>query len=202
MKNELFLFLALSTGITTLTAQNLKADYSVSARQFNVVMLQLSGNSVVQGSGTDEVRVKSAVFSKGKVWGWRFPADRPSLKISHHYVGDTLYISTPDHFRPGIIGISTYTESLENTVSVPSGKKLIIHGSGYLSIEDNFSQLEQSGSGTVSLSIRQSEVSRLKCKAVKRLLVDGAAKTSEYELNGRGSEQYQLYADVIKVNFK
>jgi len=202
MKNVLFLFLAMSTGITTLTAQNLKADYSVSARQFNVVMLQLSGNSVVQGSGTEEVRVKTSLFTSGKIWGWRFPADRPPLKITHHYSGDTLFITTPGQFRPGIIGISTYSESLENMISIPSGKKLIIQGSGNLSIEDNFSRVEQSGSGTVALSISQPEVNRLTCKAVKRLLIDGNVRTGEYELNGRGLEQYQLNADVIKVNFK
>jgi len=142
MKKVLFLFLALSTGFTTLPAQNLKADFSVPAGQFKVVLLQLSGNSVVQGSGSDEVRVKSSLFTRGKIWGWRFPADRPPFKVTHHYSGDTLYISTPGRFSPGIIGISTYSESLENTISIPSGKKLIIQGTGNLSIEDNVRPLE------------------------------------------------------------
>jgi len=136
MKNLLFLLMAVCTGITTLPAQQLKADYSVSARQSNVVVLQLSGNSAVQASGSEEVRVKSSLFVSGKVWGWKFPADRPPLRIMHHFSGDTLYISTPVQFHPGVIGISTYSESFDNTISIPSGKKLIIHGSGNLTIED------------------------------------------------------------------
>jgi hypothetical protein len=202
MKNLFFLFMAVCTGITTLSAQQLKADYSVPATKFNVVVLQLSGNSAVQASGSEEVKVKSSLFASGKVWGWKFPADRPPLEIMHHFSGDTLYISTPDQFNPGVIGISTYSESLDNTISIPSGKKLIILGSGNLSIEDDFSQAEQSGSGTVSLAVSMTEVSGLKCKARKQLLIDGKVKSGEYELNGKGSDHYQLNADVIKINFK
>ena len=100
MKNLLFLLMAVCTGITTLPAQQLKADYSIG--------------------------------------GWKFPAERPPLRIMHHFSGDTLYITTPGQFHPGVIGISTYSESLDNTISIPSGKKLIIHGSGNLTIEDYF----------------------------------------------------------------
>jgi hypothetical protein len=202
MKVLFFLLMAVCTGIATLSAQQLKADYSVSAKQSNVIVLELSGNSAIQASGSEEVRVKSSLFVSGKVWGWKFPADRPPLRIMHHFSGDTLFISTPGQFHPGAIGISTYSESLDNTISIPSGRKLIIHGSGNLSIEDNFSQVEQSGSGTVSLAVSMTEVSGLKCKARKRLLIDGEVKSGEYELNGKGSEHYQLNADVIQVNFK
>ena len=202
MKSLFFLLMAICTGMCTLSAQQLKADYSVSATQVNVVALQLSDNSTVQASGNEEVRVKSSLFASGKVWGWKFPANRPPLKIMHHVSGDTLYISTPDQFCPGIVGISTYSESLDNTISIPSGKKLIIHGSGNLSIEDNFSRVEQSGSGTVSLAVNMTELSGLECKARVRLFIDGKVKSGEYELNGRGSEHYELNADVIKVKFQ
>jgi len=202
MKILLFLFMAVSTGITTLSAQQLKADYSVPATKINVVVLQLSGNSVVQASGNEEVRVKSSLFARGKVWGWKFPADRPPLEIMHHISGDTLYISTPGQFHPAVVGISTYSESLDNMISIPSEKKLIIHGSENLSIEDNFCLVEQSGSGTVSLAVSMTEVNNLKCKSRVRLSIDGKMRSGEYELNGKGFEQYQLNADVIKVNFK
>jgi hypothetical protein len=202
MKTLFFLLMAVCTGMCTLSAQQLKADYSVPAAQFNVVVLELTGNSAVLASRNEEVRVKSSLFARGKVWGWKFPADKPPLRILHHVSGDTLYISTPDQFHPAVVGISTYSESLDNTISIPSGKKLIIHGSENLSIEDNFSRVEQSGSGTVSLSVSMTEVSGLKCKARVRLLIDGKLKSGEYELNGKGLEHYQLNADVIKVNFK
>jgi len=202
MKILFFLLMAVCTGMCTLSAQQLKADYSVPAAQFNVVVLGLSGNSAVQASGNEEVRVKSSLFASGKVWGWKFPAERPPLKIMHHVSGDTLYINTPGQFHPAVVGISTYSESLDNTISIPSGKKLIIHGSVNLSIEDNFSRVEQSDSGTVSLTVSRTAVSGLKCKARKQLLIDGKVKSGEYELNGAGSGHYQLNADVIKVNFK
>jgi hypothetical protein len=202
MKILFFLFMAVCTGITTLSAQQLKADYSVSATQFNVVVLQLSGNSTVQASGNEEVRVKSSLFASGKVWGWKFPADRPPLKIMQHVSGDTLYISTPEQFHPAVVGISTYSESIDNMISTPSDRNVIIHGSGNLNIEDNFSRVEQSGSGTVSLDVSMTAVGGLKCKARQRLVIDGKVKSGEYELNGKGSEHYQLNADVIKVNFK
>ena len=65
-------------------------------------------------------------MTRGKVWGWKFPAERPDFKICRKESRDTLYITTPERYEPNTIGINTYSESIENGLEIPSGKKIVI----------------------------------------------------------------------------
>lgn len=201
MKKITFTTIALIIGFIS-NAQVAKTNFSRSLTGINVIVLTLSGNTSVQGSVGDDLRVNSFLQTKGDIWGWKFPEKRPEFKIEPVISRDTLYITTPAVYTPATIGVSTYSEHIENVIQIPTGKKLIVRQAKKLSVEDDFKYLSILNADNLSVVIHKSKIMRLKCEAFKSVKINSGEVSKTYLLEGTGADYYALKANQIFVNFK
>jgi hypothetical protein len=183
-------------------AQTVKTEHMCLLTNIHVIVLQLWGNSSIQLSGNDEIKIKSYLLKKGNIWGWQLPVKRPNFLIKERISNDTVFINSPSEFRPKVIGIDTYSETIENTVLLPFDKKSIIRRADQLTIEDNLKSLEITNTNEILIDIRKEAIKELKCHTQRLLKVNGAKMLNEYELYGTGTNIYNLKADQIIINFK
>lgn len=201
MKQVNLTLFALFISITIGFAQA-KTELSMPMTGIHVVVLDLTGNTSIQSTIKDEIKIKSFLQSKGKIWGWKWPAQRPDFKIKERVSKDTLYITSPLRYSPETVGISTYYENIDNTIFVPEGKKIYVIHSEQLQVEDGMQMLDVRNTGKLTVSISKSTVKQLKCHAPVKLKINSLENTKTYELNGLGTQTYDLVADQITVNLK
>ena len=202
MKQINVTMLAIILAITTGFAQKTKTEFSKSARAVKVIVFSLTGNSSIQASANDEVKIKSFLQSKGDVWGWKSPDKRPEFKISDRISGDTLFVTTPQVYSPNTIGINTYSENIDNTIMVPEGKKVYVKHSEKLTLEDEMEYVDVNNTNELNVSIPKSGVRLLKCNAADDLKINSKENSKSYELNGLGTHTYSLAARQITLNLK
>jgi hypothetical protein len=202
MKQINLTLLTLFIGIVTGFAQKAKTEFSMSIPCIHVVVLDLTGNTSIQASPKDEIKINSFLQSKGDTWGWKWPDQRPDFKIKERISKDTLYITSPLRYSPKTIGITTYSENIDNIIFVPEGKKIYVIHSDQLMVEDGMGMLDVRNTGELTISIRKSTVKQLKCNARMRLNINTIENTKSYELNGLGTQTYNLEADQITINLK
>jgi hypothetical protein len=126
MKKSILVTVALVASLYSATAQQAKTELTAPLSAIHVVALKLSGSNIIRTTTHDSLQMSSFLLTNGKVWGWKFPAERPDFKITRKESRDTLYITAPEKYQPNTIGISTYSESIENSLEIPSGKKIVI----------------------------------------------------------------------------
>jgi hypothetical protein len=202
MRQISFLFIALCLGISNSLAQQAKAEYSISLTKINVIVLDLSGNTSIKSSDNDEVKIKSFLMTDGHVLGWKFPNERPSFQISERVSNDTIYISTPIIFNPKSIGIDTYSETIVNTIQLAPDKIIDVRSADQLTVEDDLRQLKTTNTNSLIVDVHKSSVNELICHAKAIIKINGTESLKEYELNGNGSNTYNLQAAQITINFK
>lgn len=202
MKQINLTLMAIILGLSTGFAQKTVTQISKSLTGIHVIVLNLSGNTSVQASATDEIKIKSYLQQKGDVWGWKSPNTRPAFQIMERISNDTIYITTPLIFSPNTIGISTYAENIENTIMIPGGKKIFVVHSDNLLVEDEMEHLNVKNTDDITVIIRKAEVKLLKCNARATLQINSIEHSKSYELNGLGSHIYNLTANKIKLKLK
>lgn len=202
MRQIFFLFIALCLGISNCLAQQAKAEYSISLTTINVIVLDLSGNTSIKSSDNDEVKIKSFLMTDGHVLGWKFPNERPPFQISERVSNDTIYISTPVIFNPKSIGIDTYSETIVNTIQLAPDKIIDVRSADQLTVEDDLRQLKTTNINSLIVDVHKSSVNELICHAKAIIKINGTESLKEYELNGNGSNTYNLQSAQIIINFK
>jgi hypothetical protein len=202
MKQIILTFFAFAIGMVTVFAQKTKTQFSMSTRGIQVVVLDLTGNTSIEVSPKDEIKIKSFLQLKGGTWGWEWPDQRPEFKIKERVSKDTLYITSPPTYSPKIIGITTYSENIDNTIMMPEGKKIYVIHSDQLQVEDCMEMLDVKNTGDLTVTILKSTVKQLKCHARRILKINTVEASKSYELNGFGTQIYYLEADQITINLK
>ncbi len=126
MKKSILVSVALVASLYSASAQQAKTELTAPLSAINVVVLKLSGNNTIRTISGDNLQISSLLMTRGNVWGWKFPAERPEFKIIREESRDTLFITTPEKYEPKTIGINSYSETIENGVEIPSGKKIVV----------------------------------------------------------------------------
>ncbi|NVO19827.1 MAG: hypothetical protein HXX13_09005 [Bacteroidetes bacterium] len=202
MKKIVLFSITMYLGITVVFAQSMKTHYSQSLKQVNVVVLYLSGNTVIQANIDNEIKISNYLMTKGDVWGWKFPEHRPAFINMVRQSRDTLFINSPAIYNPSVIGVDTYSETIENTIQLPADKKIIIRKAGDLSFESDMKYLNILNTGKLKVEVKKFSMGELNCKASKRLLINGSLASNLYTLEGKGNNTYNLQASEISINFK
>jgi hypothetical protein len=202
MKKLILLSLTLKICCFYSLSQSLKTEFTGSLESINVVVMKLSDSAIIQSSETDEIRINSFLLTKGSTYGWKFPAKRPEFSIVSRIQHDTLFIGTPERFSPKIIGIDTYSETIENLLQVPKSKKIIVSRAFSLKIEGEFNIVEVQNSNSIILTLNKTMIGDLFCEALESIQVNGKNSSGVYEVNGNGTSKYKLRADHIMLIIK
>lgn len=200
MKKAMLSIIILIPLVTILNAQQKQAEYSKSLSDINVIVLNLSGNSTVVFSGSSMMKINSFLYPKGNVWGWHYPAERPEFQISGRQSGDTVFISSPARFIPNIIGISNYSETMNNIVILPDDRKIIVREADNLKIEGHCKWLDVNQAHAVSASIEEYFIRELSCVALKSLKINDAVLSKALILKSSGTDTLYIKAAEINIS--
>ena len=202
MKKTNILLLAFSMILANCFAQNSRVEHTRSLDRINVVVLSLSGNTSIQGTMENELKTRSLLITKGGVWGFKYPESRPEFKTVEYVLHDTLFVSTPARFDPHVIGIDTYSESIENTIQLPADKKIIITRADQLELENDWKYINVCNANQLKLTIHKASIGTLSCRVSKSLKINGQKSSSEYVMNGIGPNIYSLQANQVSLNIR
>ncbi len=184
-------------------AQEKKDNFTESLKSVKVVVLKLYGNTTIETSRLNEIKVVSNLFIEGSIWGWQYPKERPLFKIEARQSNDTLFLRTPIIFKPSSIGVSTYVENIETSIQIPGDKQIIIQKADNLIIKDEFISIDICNTDELNYEfIKKLKVKMLLCKANEKLIINGKQKGNNYEFQGTGNGNYILKANKITVTIK
>lgn len=185
-------------------AQKMNDNMVIPIGSINVVVItNLSGDCTIFQSKTNEIKAKSGLYTKGDSWGWRFPKERPTFKISSKKSNDTLYIEMPSEFNFKIIGISTYSEQIRSVLQIPDDKEVIIQKANKLTIEDEFYYLNIQNTSDLSCNnIKKVKTKSIMCNAHNMLFINGIKSNNMFEFHGAGTGNYILNANKISLTIK
>lgn len=181
-----------------------KESVEINLDDVEVVVILASGKTEIKNSIDDKLNATSFLWKTGKVIGVKWPKERPVIMFKFSKEADTIYLTTPQKFIPNVIGISTYAEHINNIIEIPAKKKVIVKRAEELQVKDYF----YNGllvKETVNLKIdhiSKEEIASLKCYAATKLIVDGQAKSLNYEFEGTGNNNLELRADKIYLSFQ
>jgi len=191
-------FLAISSGI----AQQKQAEYSKSLAGVNVVVLSLSGNSTLVLSGSNVMKINSFLSPKGSVVGWQSPSKRPEFEIIGRQSGDTVFVTSPPKFSPNTIGISNYSENMDNIILLPDDKKIIISAADNLKVEGRCKWLDINQARAVSVSLEEFFIKELSCIAQESLRINDKTLAKSFVLKSGGSDTLYINASRININLR
>jgi hypothetical protein len=202
MKKAILLFVATFLTISAGIAQQKQAEYSKSLADVNVVVLSLSGNTTLVLSGSSALQMNSFLTPKGSVIGWQSPSKRPEFEITDRQSGDTVFVSSPSKFSPNTIGISNYSESMDNIILLPDNKKIIISSADNLKVEGRCKWLDVNQAGSVSVSLEEFFIRELSCIAQKSLRINDETLAKSFVLKSSGSDTLYINASNININLR
>jgi len=198
-----FLFALLSLISIGIHAQDFTHKFNKELKGVSVVVLNLDGNATIYPSLENQVRVISALNTKGSVWGFKIPKNRPEFKTTSLVSNDTLYVTTPSIFSYAAVGINTYSEQIETTIQVLSSTEIIIRNANDIEFEDRFTNLTiQEANAIRCLDINKASVKVLQCNSRDNLVVNGLEKGNSFTYEGTGLSNYFLEANTIKITIK
>ncbi len=200
MKKAILSIVVLILSFTVLNAQQKQAEYSKSLTDVRVIVLNLTGNSTLVFSGSNMMKFNSFLFPKGNVWGWHYPAERPEFEITGRQSGDTVFISSPSKFIPNTIGISNYSETMNNIIILPDDKKIIIRVADNLKVEGHCGWLDVNQAHTVSISLEEYFIRELSCIAQKSLKINDEALSKSFILKSSGTDTLHIKAADINIS--
>ncbi len=180
-----------------------KTTISLPATKVKVVVIETSAKTNLKSTSSGYVVVNSTLNQKGKVRGLSWPSNRPEFDILRRTSGDTLYIKTPERFSPAIVGVSTYSEEILNTIDIPTGIAVVVKKSEELHFENYFAWVQvQNGLLVTGSDLPKNDIGQLLCNAGAMLKVNERKDLQVYEFNGTGHLFIHLNADEIILNLK
>jgi hypothetical protein len=202
MKNAILLFVGTFLTISAVIAQQNQAEYSKSLDDVNVVVLCLSGNSTLVLSGSSVMKINSFLTPKGSVIGWQSPSKRPEFEITDRQSGDTVFVTSPPKFSPNTIGISNYSENMDNIILLPDDKKIIISTADNLKVEGRCRWLDVNQAKSVSVSLEEFFIKELSCIAQESLRINEKTLAKSFVLKNNGSDSLYINASHININLR
>lgn len=200
MKKTILLAALFFCKVLLTRGQGTEAEYSKLTDEINVVVLNLTGNTLLQLSGTDIISISSTLSASGKIIGLKFPYKRPDFRISGEISNDTLYIRTPYRYSPASIGYSSYTEKIENIIRLSSRIKILAIGGDILKCNEEFRKLEVISAGNLEITLRESAIKELRCSASDNLKINNEVFKGGYTLKNSGINIYKLEGEIININ--
>lgn len=127
-----------------LQSQTKKDIYTTQLKMINVIVFILNDDTILEPARLHNVlNVKSDLFTKGFVLGWKHRKKNDEFKISHFNKGDTLFIETPK-YKGSAFGLNFYSEKIKTIIHCPTNKTIIIKKGekrGFLKISEEFEKL-------------------------------------------------------------
>jgi hypothetical protein len=202
MKKVTLTTITLSLCIAFGFAQKTTTDLSRSLVNAHVVILSLSGNTSIQSTAINEIRIKSFLQPKGDVWGWKFPDKRQDFEIIARTSNDTVYINTPSKYSPATIGVNTYSERIDNIIALPSDKQIIVKQADNLVVEQDIKSMIIETTNVLTIAIHKTEIKSLKCRAKNSLKINEVTFPLAYQFDGTGNNSISIQANSISITLK
>ena len=168
-----------------LSGQIQKQSKTILSGNIKVVIINCVGNCKLNSSSINDIVLKATLTAHGTVYGWK-KISTPPLEIITEQHSDTLLISTTPINKVVAIGISTYTETLEMNIALPS----------------SISEISVTCEKVLNVSVVKQNVSSIDCKVSKKLLFNGIEKKKEFEFGGIGKQSFVLKAENINATWK
>ncbi|MEN0051554.1 MAG: hypothetical protein AAF806_31105 [Bacteroidota bacterium] len=198
MKQIIIIILGLVCSFASLAQE--QVEHIIPMDQINVIVLTSNGETYFEASNSNDLQIESKKHTKGKVIGYKFPAESITFDVDYRMSSDTLYLMTPRKNSPKIIGITTYSEAIENRISLPKDKKLLIVKAEKLHFEGISNDVViQAAQQTTFNNLVKSEIAELKCTATQSLRLNDEKKAKEFELYSNGNQILAINATRIQL---
>lgn len=204
MKTVKFPIIAVLCSISIMgLGQNTVHNYQTDIEQVSVVVLNLDGLVRITPVSGKQLRIESTLTTRGDVWGFKREKSRPAFETTGILSSDTLYVSTPGLFSYSSVGINTYSEKIESSISIPGSVKIIINHAHEVEVEPGFTSLDIRNARSVDVNdLAREKIKSLRCVSNKNLTVNGELRGDSYDFEGVGRECYYLSANSIDLNIK
>lgn len=197
MRELIILTLSLVYALCGFAQQEMERN--IITENINVIVLKSNGQTVVKNNNNDNLHISSKRYEKGKVIGVKVHKERTVFDIESRTSSDTLYLTTPKRFSPKVIGITTYSEVIENTIKLPRDKKLVILEANELHFDGIYNNLFIKFAKKIILNdLRKTNIAELRCTATQSIYLNDEKKAKEFELHGYGN--YYLTINANKIN--
>jgi len=199
MRELILLILSLVYTLYGFAQQEVK--HNIGTENINVIVLKSNGQTLVKNNDSDNLQISSKRYEKGKVIGVKVPEERTTFDVEFSISADTLYLTTPKRFSPKIIGITTYSEVIENTIELPKDKKLVILEADKLYFNNIQNNLVVNSAREITFdNLTKTNIAELKCTATHYLRINDEKKAKEFELHAYGSYYLTIHADKINLD--
>lgn len=174
-----FVILSLLTA-TFLFAQAQKQTKLIPSKGIRVAIIKSNGNSAIKSITTGDIYIDAQISATGSVYGWK-KNSTPPLDIITERHNDTLIITTTPVNQVWTVGYSTYHETLELNICLPSSVTVIA-----ADCEDD-----------LYIDLAKQNINSFVCNANDELIVNGEKKENQFEFGSIGAQNVKLKAKNI-----
>jgi len=186
IKRKMLVFVLLSLlSSNLLLGQTQKQTKSMLPGSTKVVVINCSGDCKLNTSLSNEIALDAVLTAHGTVYGWK-KISTPPLEILTEQHNDTLFISSTPVNLVSTIGISTYYETLEMHITLPS----------------SINEVRVTCEKTLHAAVMKQNIASIYCTASDELWFNGIEKKKEYEFGGVGTQKFVFKGENIRATMK